>query len=249
MTLARGRCNIEGDCQAVLDKWVLLSGQRGILQLEMCWEEHRMFCQASRVFIVALLAIAVCLPGESTAQPNHEKSVWNYDGGILLVTDGAVGQGPCFRLSGKVSAPDFFDNLKRVDTNSGTLFRRGHDLVTEFPEQVHLTFVIYDMPCMNSLNQPVTRGYLTRNIMSSLQVGFFWKRGLDVRLATGVVQKHAEVRQVQAYAHEYAGQLPAKYEWWYEFDVPSSGVPVTDSLVIVLRTQDNRFAARVAARM
>jgi hypothetical protein len=40
-----------------------------------------------------------------------------------------------------------------------------------------------------------------------------------------------------------------KYEWWFQFDVPSAGVPVTDSLVVVIFSPEGKIAARCAARM
>jgi hypothetical protein len=70
-----------------------------------------------------------------------------------------------------------------------------------------------------------------------------------MRPVTGVVQGYSEIRRVLPYATESTSQLPEKYEWWFEFDLPSAGVPVTDSLVLIMRTPDDRIAARVAARM
>src|ERR1700741_753575 len=87
-------------------------------------------------FLAALLA---CLPLASAA-PARDKSVWNYDGGIMVLTDGSIPDGPCFRISGRLTAPKFFDNLKRVDTNSGALFRRGAETVDAFPDQLLLAF-------------------------------------------------------------------------------------------------------------
>jgi hypothetical protein len=43
--------------------------------------------------------------------------------------------------------------------------------------------------------------------------------------------------------------LPEKFEWFYEYSVPSPRVPLTDSLVLVLRDEANRIVARVAARL
>jgi len=43
--------------------------------------------------------------------------------------------------------------------------------------------------------------------------------------------------------------LPEKFEWSYEYSVPSAGVPLSDSLVLVLRDGENRIVARVAARL
>jgi hypothetical protein len=184
-----------------------------------------------------------------SAQPSHEKSVWNYDGGLVLMTDGSIPQGPCFRLSGRATAPGYFDNLKRIDSDVGTVLHRGHDIVTEFPEKLHLSFVMYDLPCENQLQHAGTRLYLTRAMVGTLRLSFYWKRGLKMRPVTGVEQGYSEIRRVLPYALESAGELPEKYEWWFEFDLPSAGVPVTDSLVVIMRSPDNHIAARVAARM
>jgi len=204
-------------------------------------------CPAS-IVLAAALAVSAAAP-VSSGQPNHEKTVWNYDGGLVLMTDGSLPQGPCFRLSGRATAPEYFTNLKRIDSSVGTVLHRGHDVVTEFPEKLHLSFVMYDLPCENQIQQAGTRVYLTRAMVGALRLGFYWKSGLKMRPVTGVVQGYSETRRVLPYAAESTNQLPEKYEWWFEFDLQSAGVPVTDSLVLILRTPDDRIAARVAARM
>jgi len=200
------------------------------------------------IVLAAALAVSAAAP-VSSGQPNHEKTVWNYDGGLVLMTDGSLPQGPCFRLSGRATAPEYFTNLKRIDSSVGTVLHRGHDVVTEFPEKLHLSFVMYDLPCENQIQQAGTRVYLTRAMVGALRLGFYWKSGLKMRPVTGVVQGYSEIHRVLPYATESTSQLPEKYEWWFEFDLPSAGVPVTDSLVLIMRTPDNRIAARVAARM
>ena len=204
-------------------------------------------CPAS-IVLAAALAVSVAAPF-SSGQPNHEKTIWNYDGGLVLMTDGSLPQGPCFRLSGRATAPEYFTNLKRIDSSVGTVLHRGHDVVTEFPEKLHLSFVMYDLPCENQIQQAGTRVYLTRAMVGALRLGFYWKSGLKMRPVTGVVQGYSEIRRVLPYAAESTNQLPEKYEWWFEFDLSSAGVPVTDSLVLIMRTPDDRIAARVAARM
>ena len=207
----------------------------------------------------AFLSLAVLLLLATTApfvcaqikheKANHEKAVWNFDGGISLITDGSIPDGPCFRLTGRVFAPEFFENLKRVDSKLGTVYRRGNDVVFVFPEKMQLRFMMYDMPCSDQIQAAGTRVYLTRELMQSLQFSFFWKHGMVLRPARGITLKHSEARPVPAYAGEQVKDLPEKYEWWLEFEVPSENVPVTDSLVIIVRTADGYVAARVAARM
>jgi hypothetical protein len=208
-----------------------------------------MFHRLHAALAISALLLLTAAPRSACPQPKHEKTVWNYDGGILMVTDGSIPNGPCFRVNGKVTAGDFFENLKRVDTGSGTFFRRGNDIVTEFPERLRLSMVMYDFPCSDAIQQAGTRVYLNYNTMSSLRVGLFWKRGTDARPATGVALKHSEARQVPPYATQFTKELPEMYEWFFEFDVPSQHVPVTDSLVVVLQTADGKIAARFAARM
>jgi len=198
--------------------------------------------------LAALLLLAAAAP-TALAQPKHEKTVWNFDGGISLNTDGSIPDGPCFRLTGRVFAPEFFENLKRVDSELGTIYRRGNDVVSVFPEKMQLHFMMYDLPCSYQIQVTGTQVYLTRSLIESLRLSFFWRHGMYLRPAKGVTPKHVVARPVEAYGAEQAMDLPEKYEWWFEFEVPSENVPVTDSLVILVRTADGHIAARVAARM
>jgi hypothetical protein len=70
-----------------------------------------------------------------------------------------------------------------------------------------------------------------------------------MRSANGVTPEHCETRRLQPYASEFAAHLPEKFEWLFDFDVPSAGVPVTDSLVVVITLPDGTIAARAAGRM
>ncbi len=179
----------------------------------------------------------------------HEKTVWNFDGGLSLITDGSLPDGPCFRLTGRVFAPDFFENLKRVDSELGTVYRRGNDIVSVFPEKLQLSFMIYDLPCSDQMQNTGTRVYLTRALMDTLRLSFFWKHGMYLRPAKGIKPLLMEAQPVPAYGQGLAKDLPEKYEWSFEFEVPSENVPVTDSLVVLVRTANGYVAARVAARM
>lgn len=205
--------------------------------------------------IASLLLAGFFFPGGGacpvTAQSKKQPPVWNYDGGIVMMSDGSLPDGPCFRISGKLTAPDFFDGLKRLDSNSGVVYRRGNDVVTHFPSALHLIFEMYDHPCSDNIQATGPRTYLTAAMMETLRVSFFWKRGMQLRPAAGIQSKNFYARPIAPYATDLAKELPEKFEWWFEFDVPSEGVPLTDSLVIILRSTDqhDRIAARLAARM
>jgi hypothetical protein len=152
-------------------------------------------------------------------------------------------------VSGKLTAPHFFDNLKRVDTDEGAVFRRGNENVTHFPEQMLLTFIVYDMPCSSKLEETSPPVYLTRDLMSTLRLEFYWKHGLELRALGQVERKGASVTPIMPHAAALAHDLPEKLEWAFQWAIPSAGVPLTDSLVLVIRTPDGHIAARVAARL
>jgi hypothetical protein len=219
--------------------------------------------QANAVFAAALIlsgllatSVGIALPLAAAPLPKNEKAVWNYEGGLFLQTNGSVPNGPCFRISGHVAAPKFFDNLKRIDTEMGATFRRGSENVTQFPDQISLQFVVfdhYDATCPPQVENTSGEPHLTRAMMASMHLFLYWKHGVELRPITDVVPKYFSVDPIMptasARAASHGGAVAEKLAWSYEFAVPSAGVPLGDSLVLILRTADNRIAARVAARM
>ena len=205
-----------------------------------------------RLLLLATRCVAAVLMLCTTAAFAGDKSVWNYEGGLFAITNGSIPQGPCFRLAGRVTAGDFFDRLKRIDKASGTIFRLGPENVENFPEQLTLTFVVrdwYDRTCPSREDKPDAAKYLTRAMMSSLHLYLFWKRGVELRPVENVQRKYFTVREAVPEAAARAHDLPQRLEWLYEYIVPSACVPLTDSLVLVLRDAENHIVARVAARL
>jgi hypothetical protein len=200
---------------------------------------------ASLSFLFFLLLV----PSASLGQFKRDKNIWNYDGGVIFATDGALPSGACFRISGEVNGQDFFNNLKRIDDEHGTVFRRGTEVVSEFPETLDVSFAIRDEPCSPGLRQIAPRTYLTREMMSQLQLLIYWKHGVDLRPVKDVKEVEARVARIIPYARGLAAELPERFEWSYLLTVPSAGVPLTDSLVFVFRTNEEHIAARVAARL
>jgi hypothetical protein len=183
--------------------------------------------------------------------PKKEKfQVASYYGGVFLVGDGGIPNGPCFRINGRVTSGNFFDQLKSYDyEDDGTTFRLGTKVVTQFPDKVLLTLLIHDEPCSYGL-QPVGTGvHLTKEVMSSMKLSFYWKHGVDMRPTDGITMVHFSVDPLDTYRDTAAADLPERYLWSYEFVIPSAGVPLLDSLVLVFRTSTGHMAARVAARL
>lgn len=198
----------------------------------------------------ACAANSLSWPLARKAAFREKEHVWNYDGGVFFVTDGAMEGGPCFRLSGRLTAPEFFNGLKRIDrVNADTVFLRGTQVVTQFPDELRLQFVVFDFPCNVGEKPSPERKFLTREDVSSLHLALYWKRGVDLRPAENVTVASFSVGPLvpPEIAHEH--RLQERLEWTYVFQVPSRGVPLTDSLVLVVRNREGRIAARVAARL
>ena len=214
---------------------------------------------APRLVLLALALSTLSLEASALAQKKDKKKeeakqqpreVWNFDGGVYFETDGTAQEETCFRLIGHITDPEFFDGLRRFDTNHGTEFRRGSEVVTQFPEKLTLTFTIADFPCADQLKTIGQRNYLTREMMSKIHLTFFWKRGIALRPAGNVTREAAQIVKVEPYNKDVADELPERFRWIFQLSIPCAGVPITDSLVLILRSSDsNRIAARVAARM
>lgn len=179
----------------------------------------------------------------------HDKTVWNYEGGVLFETDGSLPNGVCFRIYGIMNSGDFFDSLKRIDTDDGAQFLLGKETVTKFPDSVTVTFAILDQLCPAGLQQVGTRKYMTQKMIDDLRLSLYWKHGVDLQPVKGAKEIASHVDRIQPYATSLSAELPARYEWTFEFAVPSDGVSLMDSLAFVFRTPDGKIAARVAARL
>jgi hypothetical protein len=213
-----------------------------------------MLSRISKTAVCATIGLICFVPAASTRQHkekqhSQEKTVWNYDGGVLFETDGSLSNGACFRVSGRLDARDFFDNLKRVDTDGGTVFRRGSETVTKFPEMLLVSYVIRDQPCTLGLEKVAAPVYLTQKMVESLQLSLYWKHGVDLQPLKNVKELHTRVDRIAPYATALAAELPSRYEWSYQLVVPSDGVSLSDSLVLIFRPAGDRIAARVAARL
>lgn len=202
-----------------------------------------------------MVATFVFLPASAQTQKKTKKpktpdpKIASYYGGVFLIGDGGIEDGPCFRINGRVTSGGFFNDLKSYESDDGTIFKAGTKEVTEFPDKLVLSLAIRDQPCATGLQPVGTGSYLTKEIMGSLKLSLYWKHGVDLRPAGKVALLHFSTEPIQPYATSLAAELPQRYVWSYELGILSAGVPLTDSLVLIFRTQDEHIAARVAARL
>src|SRR5215467_12972481 len=149
-----------------------------------------MRCARSKpvLLVPLLLFLAPCVCAQASRHgkhDGHEKTVWNYDGGVLFETDGSLPNGVCFRIYGTMSEGEFFDGLRRIDTDTHTEFRRGTETVTKFPDSVKVTFSLRDQLCPPGMQQVGTRKYMTQKMLDDLRLSLYWKHGVDLQPVRG----------------------------------------------------------------
>ena len=192
------------------------------------------------------------IAAKEDSKKNHKPrktTVWNLDGGVFFNTDGHLPNGSCFRLTGHMNAPDFFDDLRRIDDSDGTTYKLHDKPVSTYPSQLHLTVHLLDFPCTIDLKDSEVRPPLTRELMSTLRLNFFWKEGISMRPVESSKRTDASIRRLVPYATDAANELAPRFEWNYSFTVDSDGVPLTNDLVLIIKNEDHKIAARVAARL
>src|SRR6266853_4791779 len=158
----------------------------------------------SAVTVVLLVLVPASRESPAQQKPKNKekpikKQVLNFDGGILFQTDGGLSELTCFQLTGRATAPGFFDNFKRIDDENGMEYRSGQKVVTEFPEELHVSFVMFDIPCKKQALEPTPRRYLTQEMMKSLRFSFYWKRGIELRHIDNLKQEAAAAEPVEPY--------------------------------------------------
>jgi hypothetical protein len=180
-----------------------------------------------------------------------KRTVWNLDGGVFFATDGHLPNGSCFRLNGQMNAPNFFDGLRRVDSEEGTFYYLRNQLVTEYPGEVQIVIHLLDFPCTLDLKDTAARPPITREMMAALRLSFFWKQGVHMRPVEETKRTAADIRRLGTFAAGPATdeELAPRYEWSYAFTVNSENIPLTNDLVLVIENQEHKMAARVAARL
>lgn len=203
--------------------------------------------------LIAAISLAATASSASQKAPKDTKplprTVWNLEGGAFFSTDGQIPNGPCFRMLGQVWSPGFFDNLKRVDDNEGTKYVRGREIVTEFPPRLDISITIHDFPCSFQLREKVFGPWLTKEDVGKLRLRLYWKRGVELRRTMWVAEPRLLIRTLQPNIKPEANDLPERYEWNITFALPSDGVPIEDSLVLMLEAADGTVAARTSARL
>src|SRR5277367_6169486 len=123
----------------------------------------RICCLALAGLFFGVRVGAQSQPAQSQNAPPQKKSkhgkppepkVEIYYGGVFLVGEGGIPNGPCFRINGRITSAGFFNELKSYYSDAGTVVCRGTDQGTQCLDNERITLTIHDQPCSFGL-QPV----------------------------------------------------------------------------------------------
>ncbi|GAC1641356.1 MAG: hypothetical protein NVS9B14_23000 [Candidatus Acidiferrum sp.] len=211
----------------------------------------RVLCLGAASFFAAFALATPLLSAQRNPKDAKPlpRTIWNLEGGAFFATDGRIPNGPCFRVTGQATAPGFFDNLKRVDDDSGTHYLRGTEAVTEYPPKLEVSILIHDLPCSFLLKDRTTEPPLTKEDVGKLRLKLYWKRSVALRPTEHFVEGEMRVTPLEPNIKPEADDLAPRYEWHLTFVLPSEGVPIEDSLVVTFQTEGGELAARTSARL
>src|SRR5215475_8948498 len=133
-----------------------------------------------------------------------KRTVWNLDGGVFFATDGHLPNGSCFRLSGQMTSGEFFDGLRRVDDAEGSTYLLRNQVVTHYPPELSVTLHLLDFPCSPDLQDTAVRPPLTRELMGTLRLNFFWKDGVRLRPVEDSRRTASSIRRLAPFATDQA---------------------------------------------
>jgi hypothetical protein len=203
----------------------------------------------SRLATTFLALVLFCSANSPAAEKKVSREVRSYLGGIPFLTEGSLPDGTCFRIAGRATNPDFFTTLTSTDEKDLLTFRRGSQVVVQFPAMLSVVYAIRDQPCSYEIRPASPRSHLTQESIDKLHVSLYWKHNMKLRPVEYVSEVTADVTPILPYAKDLAQALPKHFEWTFQLNVESRGVPLTDSLILIFRLPNGWTAARVSARL
>jgi|SRR5215472_4739977 len=144
-------------------------------------------------------------------------------------------------LLGMVGPPEFFRDLRGVDSLRGSTFENDQGEVRFFPERMTITLRILGPVTGNGKSIPSRK--LNHDLMEGLRFKVQWKRGMKMRSVK-------EFRLLAVSESNFADLdnfgLPVD-GWTYEMVLEDSEVPVTDHLILYISSAENKLLARMSA--
>lgn len=158
-------------------------------------------------------------------------------------------------FTGQLYAGDFFQGIEPSQTKYGRRFSKSSKTVTEFPSSltVHL-----DTRIVDSVRRIPQTGDVAKSLLSHFRLSAKWKTGLalrDVKKIDWNFYRPSTEEWMQREDSKELSNLGLRVPdpvnqglWIIEIRIEDEHVPLTDSLVIVVESEE-RLVARLSARL
>lgn len=170
-------------------------------------------------------------------------------GSMPLGPDSLRAGSMCLIVGAVVESGDFFRWVRVRQTEKGRKFfsRKDSKEVKFFPERLTVKLDGGLDKCVNNGTSEESGANrldfrLDHDLMTSLQFEVYWKRGFEMRKADFTVMGKEQSRDL-------VEVLPTAEVWKYNLSVKSENVPLTDALVIVIRTPDGKTVSRLTGHL
>lgn len=161
----------------------------------------------------------------------------------------------CVLLGAFLTAGDFFEGLKRVETHSGTEFRKGSSVVQHFPELITVKIRAHVEECTDAPPQSPLTDSPNPFKLSSLRFSAQWKSGLRLRPVENMTFEGCQTAQSQLdttsvlLLKQMGIHDPGAKTWICELSIHEHGVPLTDHLILTVARQDGTGPLRFSAQL
>jgi hypothetical protein len=191
----------------------------------------------NRVLLTLFISV---LPLGANAAPNSNPTSYagqvDFGAQLLHFNDG------CASVHGALTAGNFFDDLKRSDNGGRLVFRKGGQIVSEYPESVKTAIRISGDPC--SASSPNSPSAIFRGNAYSLRLEVYWKHEMQLRPAMlSPVEAHC-VGYSSTTGRGESVRIPSIS---CQLTVDSKGVPLEDHLIVWILGPDGKLLTRISA--
>jgi hypothetical protein len=157
----------------------------------------------------------------------------------VMFSDGKL----CVPLTIAMTSGDFFNGLRVIETRLGTRFYEHAQQITEFPDQITVFARASMLPCLFDPYIPVSPE-VAKRFMDTLNFTFEWKSQFERRPVEAVSSQL--ISPGLSLWPENEKPVPV---WSYIFTVRTAGVPVTNDLVITVRSGTSNQLSRMVIRL
>ncbi len=141
--------------------------------------------------------------------------------------------GFCVNFNASMNSSEF-NGLERVETASGTVFRRSKKVVSKFPDVIGVQ--VWAIPYLCNLRdrskQPKDLGM---DALDALTFRFSWKHDFELRPAQTIDFKKMH--------------FPKSNIWLFYSQVKGTEIPLTDDLILHILSEEGTERAKLSGRL